>query len=90
MSRARTERRGHLKSIADCLKTTITRGLFVLLPLLLLEMLLVEVFQLMAAVATPIANLLPNSWIAAANAPVLRVVALILLASFVLGVASKS
>ena len=79
-----------MKTIVDFLKTTITGGLFVLLPLLLLEMLLVEVFQLMVALATPIADLLPQSWIAAVNAPVLLAVALILLASFVLGVASKS
>ncbi len=79
-----------MKTIADFLKTTVIGGLFILLPLLLLELMLVEIFELIVLLATPIADLFPKSWIEAVNAPALVAVALILLASFALGVAARS
>jgi uncharacterized membrane protein len=65
-------------------------GLFILLPLLLLELMLVEILQLVVALATPIADLFPKAWIEVINAPVLLAIALIVLSSFVLGLAAKS
>ena len=78
-----------MKTIGEFLKTTAVGGLFVLLPLLLLEMMLVEIFQLMVVLATPIANLLPRAWIEAVDVPELLAVLLIVLASFLLGLAGR-
>ena len=41
----------------ESLKSTLARGLFVLLPILLLCLLLAEIFQLLVALATPLADL---------------------------------
>jgi len=79
-----------VKTIGEFLKTTAIGGLLVLLPLLLLEMMLVEILQLVVALATPIADLLPRGWIDAINAPVLLAVLLIFLSSFALGLAGKA
>ena len=79
-----------MKTIGEFLKTTIVGGLFVLLPLLLLEMMLVEIFQLVVVLATPIADLFPTAWIDAVDAPELLAAFLIVLASFLLGLAGKS
>ena len=79
-----------MKGIGEFLKTTVIGGLFILLPLLLLELMLVEIFQLVVALATPIADLFPKAWIEAIDAPEQVAVILILLASFVLGLVAKS
>jgi len=79
-----------VKTIADFLKTTVLGGLFILLPLLLLELMLIELFELMVVLAAPIADFFPKAWIEAFSAPALLAVALILLASFVLGMIAKS
>ena len=79
-----------MKSIGEFLKTTMIGGLFILVPLLLLEMMLVEIFELVVALARPIADIFPTAWIEAIDAPEVLAVLLILLASFVLGLARKS
>ncbi len=73
------------------LKTTALGGLFILLPLLLLQLMLVEIFQLLVALATPIADMfLPKAWIEFINAPVILAVVLIFVAAFALGLLAKS
>lgn len=42
----------------ESFKTTLVRGLFVLLPILILCLLLAEIFQLLVALATPLADLI--------------------------------
>lgn len=73
------------------LKTTFVGGLFILLPLLLLQLMLTEIFQLLVALATPIADLfLSKEWVEAVNAPIILTIVLILLASLILGLLAKS
>jgi len=72
------------------LKTTFVGGLFILLPLLL-QLMLTEIFQLLVALASPIADLfLSKEWVEAVNAPVILTILLILLASLILGLLAKS
>ena len=79
-----------MKRVSEFLKTTVIGGLFILLPLLLLEFMVIEIFELMVALATPIADLIPDEWIEAIDAPELLAILLILIASFLLGLAAKS
>ena len=79
-----------MKQIAELLKTTVIGGLFVLLPVLLLYMLLVEALQLVVALATPIADLFPKEVFAHTKTPVLIALILIVGVSFLLGLALRS
>ena len=73
------------------LKTAFVGGLFILLPLLLLQLMLTEIFQLLVALATPIADLfLSKEWVEAVNAPLILTIVLIVLASLILGLLAKS
>ena len=64
-------------------------GLLVLLPLLLLYMLVAEMVQLIVVLATPIADLFPAGTFDKVEYPVLLALVLILLVSFVLGLALR-
>jgi uncharacterized membrane protein len=79
-----------MKQITEFFKTVILGGLFVLLPLLLVYLLLDEMFELVVALATPIADLFPKDTFEKINTPVLLGVMLILGASFVFGLALRS
>ncbi len=79
-----------MKQFVDFLKTTVIGGLFVLLPVLLLYMLLAEALQMVVALATPIADLFPIGALAKAEAPVLIALILIVVVSFLLGLALRS
>ncbi len=79
-----------MKMLFSFLKTTVIGGLFILLPLLLLEMMMAEIFQLLVALTEPITDLFPREWLEAIHAPVLLAVLIILLASFVLGLSARS
>jgi uncharacterized membrane protein len=79
-----------LKRLAGFFKTTIIGGLFMLLPVLLLYMLLAEILQLVVALATPLADLLPKGMVETANAPVIIALILIVAASFLFGLALRS
>jgi uncharacterized membrane protein len=80
-----------MKKIAEFLKTTALGGLFVLLPCLLLVMFLSEVMGLLVALATPIAELLfPVDVIEKINSPLLIAVALLVGASFLIGLALRA
>lgn len=79
-----------MRGLVGFAKTTVTGGLFVLLPVLLLYLLLLEVFELLVAMATPIADLLPASTFDEIRFPGLVAFALLMIASFVIGLAMKS
>jgi len=79
-----------MRGLGVFLKTTAIGGFFVLLPLLLLELMLKEVFELVVGLASPLTELLPRTILEAINAPILVAILLILIASFVLGLFAKS
>jgi hypothetical protein len=76
------------------LKTTVLGGLFVLLPLMLLWMGLAEIGNLLAAMATPIADVLadffPQDYFDNLMVPGVVALFLIVIASFILGLAARS
>jgi uncharacterized membrane protein len=79
-----------MKTITDFLKTCLSGGLLVLLPLVLFYLLMDEIIDLLVALATPIADLFPQGLFDNLELP--GVIALILLvgASFVFGLALRS
>jgi uncharacterized membrane protein len=79
-----------MKQFVEFLKTTVIGGLFLLLPVLLLYMLLTEALQLVAGLATPIADLFPKWVFAQVEVPVLIALILIVGVSFLLGLALRS
>jgi uncharacterized membrane protein len=79
-----------MKQFVEFLKTTVIGGLFLLLPVLLLYMLLTEALQLVAGLATPIADLFPKGVFAQVEVPVLIALILIVGVSFLLGLALRS
>jgi uncharacterized membrane protein len=78
-----------MKKITEFLKTSAMGGLLVLLPLLLLYMVVAEMVQLIMALATPIADLFPAGTFDKVEYPVLLALVLILVVSFVLGLALR-
>lgn len=80
-----------MNHILNFLKTSLLGGLFILLPLLLLQLMLGEIFGLLVVLATPIADLLlSKEWVEALNAPIILTILLIIVVSFILGVLAKS
>ena len=79
-----------MKSLLDSLKATAAGGLLVVLPLLLFYFLLAEALGVVVALATPIADLFPEDTFGGRNAPVLVSIALLLGASFLLGLLMRS
>lgn len=67
------------------LKTVLFRGLVVLIPLVLVYLTLRELVEVMIAVATPIADIIPTDWIHRDDPEKLIALFLILLAALVLG-----
>ena len=78
-----------MKQINEFLKTCAIGGLLVLLPLLLLYLVLTEAVQLIVALATPIADLFPAGTFDKIEHPLLLALMLILIVSFVLGLALR-
>ena len=78
-----------MNTLIDFLKTTVIGGFFILLPLLLFGILLEEILEAVVGLATPIADLFPADTFEEVPAPVVVAVVLILLASFLLGLATK-
>ena len=72
------------------LKTTLLGGLFILLPLMLLWIGLKEIGELLEAMATPIADLLPGNTFDNLTAPGVIAILLIIATSFILGLAARS
>ena len=79
-----------MRTFIEFLKTTLLGGLFVLLPVLLFYLLLVEGLELIVALATPIADLFPKGTFDEVKTPVVIAVILIVGASFVFGLALRS
>lgn len=71
------------------LKSRILTGLYVLLPLMLLWIGLREIGDLLAAMATPIADMFPSSYFDDLKWPGIVAIILIVGASFVIGLAAK-
>ena len=78
-----------MKQITEFLKTCAMGGLLVLLPLLLLYLVLAEAVQFIVALATPIADLFPAGTFDKVEHPVLLALLLLLVVSFVLGLALR-
>ena len=78
-----------MKRITEFLKTSALGGLLVLLPVLLLFLILTEAVQLIVALATPIADLFPAGTFDNIEHPVLLALLLLLLVSFILGLALR-
>ena len=72
------------------LKTTLLGGLFLLLPIMLLWVGLQEIGGLLVAMATPIADMLPENIFEDLLAPWVVALVLIVATSFVLGLAAKA
>ncbi len=79
-----------MKNIIDFVKTSLSGGLLVLLPLVLFYLIMDEIIELLVALATPIADLFPQGSFDKVELP--GVIALILLvgASFLFGLALRS
>ena len=76
--------------VMDFLKTTALGGLFVLLPILLLYLIIAEALDLIVALATPIADLFPKGTFDRINEPAILGLILILVVSFLIGLALRS
>ena len=79
-----------MKNILEFLKTSLSGGILVLLPLVMLYLLLDEIIEILIALATPIADLFPGELFDNLKLP--GVIALVLLvgASFLFGLALRS
>lgn len=78
-----------MKQLTQFIKTTLLGGLLVLLPLMLFFLLIDELFGLVVALATPIADLFPNGMFDNLQTPVLIAVLLIVMASFFFGLSMR-
>ena len=80
-----------MKKIREEMKGTALRGLFVLLPILLFLLLLGEIFQLLVALATPIADaLFPKDLLEHLGNEILLAVLLLFATSLVVGMIARS
>jgi uncharacterized membrane protein len=80
-----------MKKIFRCLGRVALSGLAILLPLLLLYVLLDEVFMLIVALATPVAEvILPGKVIDAINMPVLLAIVVLFVVSVLIGLLART
>ena len=79
-----------MRGIFEFLKTTALGGFFVLLPLLLLFLIISEALDLVVALATPIAALLPEGTLELSKFPVPIAVLLLVGMSFLIGLLMRS
>ena len=78
-----------MKKLTQFVKTSLLGGLLVLLPLMLFFLLVDELLGLVVALATPIADLFPKGMFDNIQTPVLIAVLLILMVSFLFGLAMR-
>jgi uncharacterized membrane protein len=78
-----------MKGVLEFLKTTVIGGLFVLLPVLLFYLLLAQALPMVIALAEPLALLLPDGALDQAKAKVLMALILIVVSSFLIGLALR-
>jgi uncharacterized membrane protein len=79
-----------MKQLLEFLKTSLTGGLFILLPLVLFYLLFSELLEVVVALATPIADLFPKGTFDQVKMPVIIGIILIIGASFLFGLALRS
>jgi uncharacterized membrane protein len=79
-----------LKKITNFLKTTLSGGLFILLPLVLFYLLMDQIIDLLVVLATPIADLFPSGSFDKVELPGVIAVILLVAASFLFGLALRS
>ena len=80
-----------MKNAGKDLKSTVLTGLFTILPILLLFLLLAEIFQLLVALATPLADLIfPPDMLENVNEEVLLAIILLLGCSLFVGLLAHS
>ncbi len=79
-----------MNRLTDFLKTIVSGGLMVLLPILLLCLLLAEMLQLVVALAAPIATLLREGGLEKVAHPLLVALVLLVGASFAIGLGMQS
>ena len=78
-----------MKKLTQFVKTSLLGGLLVLLPLMLFFLLVDELLGLVVALATPIADLFPKGMFDNIQTPVLIAVLLIVMTSFLFGLAMR-
>ena len=80
-----------MRRACDFLVKTAMSGLFILLPLLLLQLMVSEILPVLTTLAEPITSIfLPKAWIEAINAPVVMAIVLIFLVSLALGLLART
>ncbi len=79
-----------MKAIMEFMKTCLVGGLLGLFPLLIFYMLFSELVDVVVALATPIADLFPEDTFAKLSDPIFIAVPLLLVASFMFGLALRS
>lgn len=79
-----------MKAIFEFIKTCLLGGMFVLLPLLIFYLLFSELIEVIVALATPIAGLFPDGTFAKLSDPMFVAIPLLLVTSFVFGLALRS
>ena len=79
-----------MKAIFEFIKTCLLGGMFVLLPLLIFYLLSSELIEVIVALATPIAGLFPDETFAKLSDPMFVAIPLLLVTSFVFGLALRS
>jgi uncharacterized membrane protein len=75
-----------MKTISEFVKSTLIGGFFGILPMLIIYLLLKETMGAITALASPIIDLLPESFVASDTTPVLTALILLILVAFLMGV----
>lgn len=79
-----------IKTLKDFIATTVMGGLLVVLPLLIFYLLIDQLLETVVVLASPFAAFIPATWTKAINAPLLIAVLLIMIVSFLFGLALRS
>ena len=79
-----------MKNLLEFLKTTVLGGLCVMLPILLLYLVLAEAFELIVALATPVADLIFQEGAAQIKFPVLFAIFVLVFISFIFGLLMRA
>lgn len=75
-----------MKAIAEFIKSTLIGGFFVILPMLIIYLLVKETIVVITALASPIMDLLPRSFVQSDTTPVLTAIILLIIVAFMTGV----
>jgi uncharacterized membrane protein len=75
-----------MKTITEFVKSTLVGGFFVILPMLIIYLLLKETIGVVTVLASPIMDLLPESFVASDTTPLLTALVLLIMTAFLMGV----